>query len=69
MAAITENSTVRIGLVLTLAGFAVSAIWWAAALSANFKTLSDRVGAVIQDHEFRLRVLEKSKTGVLEKGD
>lgn len=69
-AALGENSTVRVGLALGLAGFLAGSVWWAAALQTKFDALLQqsadavselkRLNAEFSDLKTRVRVLEKA---------
>lgn len=69
-AALGENSTVRVGLALGLAGFLAGSVWWAAALQTKVDALLQqsadavselrRLNAEFSDLKTRVRVLEKA---------
>lgn len=75
-AALGENSTVRLGLALGLAGFLAGSVWWAAALQTKVDALLQqsadavselkRLNAEFADLKTRVRVLEKAAVATSE---
>ena len=62
----SENSAVRVGLVIVILGFVTGAIWWAATLQSDVRYMRDSLEVFVRqqesrmsDHESRLRALER----------
>jgi hypothetical protein len=62
MSSLAEKNAVQVSAAVATVGLLVAAVWWASDITSQVKFIRDAVNMVLQDHETRLRVLEKSKT-------
>jgi len=64
VARITENTSIRLGLAILLAGYLVASTWWAASMSAKVDSLIAMTAAIVAKREEDKKEIDSLKERV-----